>query len=84
VVVGNFTGGGPVPAPVAESLLGAATFEECVALSHLDPPFSFEFEGGPISIYNNDFNPDDNTPGPDGRNPTFRLTRVGCGDTDRF
>lgn len=63
-------------APVPEDLFGQATFDECIALSAMAPPVAFDFAGGKLGMFNNDFKPDDNTPGEGGRNPTFKLTRL--------
>lgn len=85
LLIANYVGQDePAPAPVNDDLFGAATYDECIELSQAQGGgHLFEHEGGPIGIYNNDFNPSDNTPG-EGRNPTFTLARHLCGDPNDF
>jgi hypothetical protein len=52
-------------------------FEECVAASLVVPPVTFEHAGGPLGIWLRDSPYSDNSAGLDGRNPKWRLRRVG-------
>ena len=64
----------PVPLGV-----GYGTFDECVAanlMPSVTPPLDFTFAGGELGMYNNDYQPADNVPGTNGRNPTWRLDRL--------
>jgi hypothetical protein len=51
-----------------------ASFDDCVSANKALPPKDFDFDGGPLGIWLNDFPYDDNVPGVDGRNPKWALT----------
>lgn len=55
-------------------LLGAATFEECVARNRMLGPKEFDFAGGKLGIWLDDGPYTDNLAGDGGRNPTWQLT----------
>jgi hypothetical protein len=67
------------PGVMASGFFGAAfdypELEDCVAASLARPPLELDFQGGALGIWQNDFKPEDNVPGPEGRSPTWRLTR---------
>jgi hypothetical protein len=67
------------PGTLASGFFGAALdypeFDACVAANLALPPLELDFAGGRLGIWQNDFKPDDNMPGPDGRSPTWQLTR---------
>jgi hypothetical protein len=50
-------------------------YASCVSTSQ-GMAVAFDFDGGKLGMYKNDFKPDDNVPGTDGHNPTFRLEGV--------
>jgi len=54
-----------------------AAFEDCVTASKLKPPKVFNHSGGPLGIWLQDVPYSDNLAGVDGRNPKWRLTRLG-------
>jgi hypothetical protein len=47
---------------------------DCVAANRMDPPYVFDFAGGKLGIYNNDFEPTDNAAGAGVGAPSFTLT----------
>jgi hypothetical protein len=58
---------------------GYATFDACVTANLALAPVDFSFSGGPIGIQLTDSPYTDNVVGPNGRNPTWRLSRLtGC------
>lgn len=61
-------------APISVS--GYATYEECVAANLALPPLDIDFTGGPLAIWQNDFQPSDNIAGD--RSPTWSLSRLTC------
>jgi hypothetical protein len=56
---------------------GFATFDECVAANVGRAPLSFEHTGGKLGVWLHDTNYPDNITGVDGRNPRWRLERIG-------
>jgi hypothetical protein len=57
---------------------GFATFDECVTANLAQAPYAFDFAGGKLGVYNNDFQPKDNVAGTNGRNPAWSLARLAC------
>jgi len=59
---------------------GAFTnFDDCVAANLLVAPVVFDYAGGPLGVWLKDSPVEDNVAGPDGRNPSWTLSRVdGC------
>lgn len=56
-------------------------FQDCVAANQALEPTVFDHVGGPIGLWLHDLPYDDDVPGPDGRNPTWRLEYLGdCAD----
>jgi hypothetical protein len=53
-----------------------ADFEECVAANQQLDPVEFEFEGGLLGVWLLDSRYEDNVGGPDGRAPSWQLTRL--------
>ncbi len=74
----------PAPGLTSTGFFSAAldypVFDDCVAASRALPSLDvdIDFAGGRLGIWQNDFKPEDNVPGPDNRSPTWLLTR--CGD----
>jgi hypothetical protein len=56
---------------------GFEDFEACVEANRQTEPVELEFEGGKLGIWLFDRPYRDNIAGPDGRNPAWRLDRVG-------
>jgi hypothetical protein len=56
---------------------GYVDLASCEAANLALPPVSFDFDGGKLGIFNNDFQPPDNVIDPDGGAPTWRLSG-GC------
>lgn len=56
---------------------GFATFDACVAANKALEPAAFHHAGGPLGVWLEDNPYSDNVTGQDGRNPKWRVTRVG-------
>jgi hypothetical protein len=56
---------------------GFATFDECVAANLGRAPLAFEHAGGKLGVWLHDTNYPDNVTGVDGRNPRWRIERLG-------
>jgi hypothetical protein len=66
------------PGTVALGLpFGYTDLASCEAANRALAPVDFEFDGGTLGIYNNDFQPSDNVIDVEGGAPTWRLTG-GC------
>jgi hypothetical protein len=55
-----------------------ATFPECVAANQALPAEEFDFAGGKLGVWLNDSNYGDNLTGEGGKNPTWKLERLGA------
>ncbi|HEX2678854.1 MAG TPA: hypothetical protein VHM19_19515 [Polyangiales bacterium] len=70
---------GAPPSATGQVAFGGTTykvFEDCVNANLTSTPLELDFAGGKLGIWQNDFQPSDNVPGPDGRTPTWELSRV--------
>jgi hypothetical protein len=63
------------PGTVAPGIpFGYPVLSDCVSANQALPPLDFDFAGGPLGMYNNDFQPSDNVIDPTGGAPTWRLS----------
>jgi hypothetical protein len=63
-------------APIGVGITGFPIYEDCIAANRALPPLDFDFAGGQLGIWQNDFKPDDNIAG--AMNPTWRLSQLPC------
>ena len=61
-------------ATIAFGVTGYLNFDDCTAANRALPPLDFDFAGGKLGLWQNDWAPGDNLPG--ARNPTWRLSRL--------
>jgi hypothetical protein len=81
-IVGETTSDRKVKTPGTTGIFvgagGYETFAECVAANlSLSVPVTFEHSGGKLGVWLHDSNYPDNVAGEDGRNPRYRLERLG-------
>jgi hypothetical protein len=81
-IVGETTSDRKVKTPGTTGIFvgagGYETFAECVAANlSLSAPVTFEHSGGKLGVWLHDSNYPDNVAGEDGRNPRYRLERLG-------
>jgi hypothetical protein len=53
---------------------GYTNYSDCVTANLALAPLDFDFDGGKLGVYSDDFQPSDNVEGPDGGAPTWRLS----------
>lgn len=63
-------------APIGVGITGYPIYEDCIAANRALPPLDFDFAGGKLGIWQNDFKTDDNIAGE--QKPTWRLSQLPC------